>query len=187
MKEIFPTAADDTCELIPMSEQRIEQTIERFAHHFKTHKKGLFILGPSGTGKTHYVRNQPSLDWIDGDTLWDAAGAHPVGPWWLGSLELIEAVDARSDEVTVRAKQKGLWIIGASNNWLPPDAIVIPDWELHQERIRYRETHNYDGGATSDRFDQVLSHREWILRWQEKGVPLYQSIEDAVDALTKDL
>ena len=31
------------------------------------HKIGFFILAPSGTGKTHFIKNQEKQNWIDGD------------------------------------------------------------------------------------------------------------------------
>lgn len=169
--------------LDPLNEQRVEQTIASFLERYKSHSKGFFILGPSGCGKSHFIRAQQELDWIDGDEIWTASGAHPERAWWLEELPVIEAIDARSDTVTKKAKERGLWIIGASNNWLPPDAIVIPDWEEHKRMIRYREEHAYDGGATSDRLDQVLSHRAWIAEWEAKGVPRFATVAEAAQFL----
>lgn len=166
--------------LEPLDENRVERVLNELLKTHRSHKSGCFILAPSGAGKSHYVRNQSEQDWIDGDILWTQAGAHPDRTWWLEGLDVIEAIDARSDEVTKRAKDKGLWIIGASCNWLKPDAIVLPDWERHKAFIKHREETNYDGGATSDRLDQVLGHREWMKTWSAKGVPIFSSIEEAV-------
>lgn len=154
---------------------------------YKQHKFGLFILGPSGSGKTHFCKNQQEPHWIDGDALWETAGAHPHGAWWLEPIETINRVDARSDVITMEAKQAGFWIVGASNYWLKPDAIVIPDWETHKQYIETRHKNNYDGGATPDDHDQVLGHIEIIKKWNtDHGVPQFKSIQEAADALTKD-
>jgi len=150
-----------------------------------THKKGFFIMAPSGAGKTHFIKNQKAKHWIDGDDLWKSAHAHPKDGWWLEKDEVMNEIDQRCDVITVEAKKLGFWIMGASNFWLKPDAIVIPHWSTHKKYIRYRETHDYDGGATSDRLKQVIGHRKWILRWEKKGVPKFRSVQEAVDYLTK--
>ena len=152
---------------------------------YKQHEKGFFILAPSGSGKTYYCQHQQEPHWIDGDELWMGAKAHPQGAWWLEPLEVINRVDQRSDVITMEAKHAGFWIMGASNYWLKPDAIVIPDWETHKDFIATRHQNNYDGGATPDDHDQVLGHIEVIQKWHtEHGVPQYKSITEAVEALT---
>lgn len=158
---------------------------KRFAKEYICHKKGFFIMAPSGVGKTHYVNNQKEKHWIDGDVIWEATNAHPRGSWWLKPNEYIDFLDQRSDIITAQAKKLGLWIMGASNYWLTPDAIVIPDWKTHVSYIKNREQNNYDGGATLDRLDQVKGHRKWILQWVKKGVPRFNSIDDATNYLFK--
>jgi len=158
---------------------------KRFAKKYITHKKGFFIMAPSGVGKTHFIKSQKKNHWIDGDELWMATNAHPDGAWWLEKISVIEEIDQRCDLITAQAKKLGFWIMGASNNWLPPDAIVIPPWSTHKKYIKYRETHNYDGGAKSDKLAQVMSHRNWIMQWEKKGVPKFTSVEKAVNFLTK--
>lgn len=146
---------------------------------FIQHKRGFFILGPSGSGKTHFVKSQKEKHWIDGDKLWESSKAHPQGEWWLESGEVIQKIDQRADVMTVQAMMLGFWVIGASNQFLKPDAIIIPHWATHKKYIRHREQHGYDGGAKSDAFDQVLWHRNWILQWAKKGVPKFKSAFDA--------
>ncbi len=158
---------------------------KKFAKEYITHKKGLFILAPSGTGKTYYIKNQTKNHWIDGDALWECTGAHPQGAWWKEGDPVIDIIDQRSDVITTEAKKLGFWIMGASNNWLKPDAIVIPDWKIHKKYIKLREQTNYDGGATSEDHAQVLGHRKFILQWAKKGVPKFKTIEEAVNYLTK--
>lgn len=156
---------------------------DKLAENYHTHQKGLFILAPSGAGKTHFVENFGNNHWIDGDILWQASHAHPDGAWWLEDLETIQAIDSRCDVITQEAKKLGFWIVGASNSWLKPDAIVIPDWETHKSWIKHRETHNYDGGATSDGLEQVKTHIEWIEQWESKGVPKFTTVQEAANAL----
>lgn len=156
---------------------------EDLAKTYKTHENGYFVLAPSGAGKTHFVDNQKEMHWVDGDILWMSANAHPDGPWWTKSLDRITEIDQRSDVITMEAKKLGFWIVGASNNFLKPDAIVIPDWETHKEWISFREKNNYDGGATTDKLDQVISHREWILKWESQGVPKFKTMEEAANFL----
>lgn len=152
---------------------------------YRTHSKGLFILGPSGVGKTYFCKKQTEPHWIDGDILWEGAGAHPLNtPWWTGGEDVIHRVDQRSDVITMEAKLQGFWIIGASNYWLKPDAIVIPDWDTHVGYIRNREQSDYDGGAKSDALDQVKSHVAVIQKWHtDHGVPLFKSVDEAISSL----
>ncbi len=95
------------------------------------------------------------------------------------------AIDARCDVITQEAKKLGFWIVGASNNWLKPDAIVVPDKETHKAWIAHREENNYDGGATSDKFSQVESHIAWMLKWEEQGVPRFETVQAAAEYLAK--
>lgn len=168
-----------------LDEEKIKNILEEFKSKYIAHNEGFFIMAPSGVGKTYFCNNQNEPNWIDGDEIWIATGAHPSRSWWLEGSEVISEVDKRSDVVTFLAREMGYWIMGASNFWLQPDAIVIPDWEEHKKLIKYREENNYDGGAKSDEFDQVLSHREWIMKWSEKGTPVFKTIEEAVNNLTQ--
>ncbi len=154
------------------------------SNKYVKHDRGFFILAPSGSGKTYFCKNQIENHWIDGDSLWMAAGAHPDGPWWKESMEVINRIDRRSDVITMEAKSQGFWIMGASNLWLQPDAIVIPDWETHKQYIIARENGNYDGGATSEDYSQVQGHIEIIKKWNtDFGVPMYSSVQEAVENL----
>ena len=160
------------------------------ATKYKKHKNGLFILAPSGAGKTHYIKSQTENDWIDGDYLWEDSNAHPdfKEKWWTQGIEVINRVDQRSDVITLEATDQGFWIMGASNYWLKPDAIVIPDWDVHVNYIKHREENNYDGGATSDALGQVKEHIETMLKWHnDHDVPVYKSIAEAVENLTNAL
>ncbi|MDD5692872.1 MAG: hypothetical protein WC437_03590 [Patescibacteria group bacterium] len=158
---------------------------KKLSKEYIVHETGFFILAPSGAGKTHYINHQKVRNWIDGDMLWEGANAHPRPGWWLENNDVIKRVDTQSDIITVQAKKLGFWVMGASNNWLRPDAIVLPHWTTHKKYIKYRENNNYDGGAKSDNFDQVLGHRNVIESWAKKGVPKFKSIEEAADYLAE--
>lgn len=165
----------------PVTFRDDQQFYDTLGTKYHRHSSGLFILAPSGAGKTYFCTHQNEPHWIDGDELWNASGAHPTGiAWWLGGIDTINRVDQRSDVVTMEAKRQGFWIMGASNFWLKPDAIVIPDWETHVQFIKHREENNYDGGAKSDALDQVKEHIKAIKKWHtEHDVPLFTSIEEA--------
>jgi hypothetical protein len=140
-------------------------------------------MAPSGAGKTHFVKSQKELHWMDGDNLWARSNAHPSGAWWLESVDVITKIDQRCDVITTEAKKLGFWVVGASNAFLKPDAIVIPDWETHKGWILAREQGNYDGGATSKDYEQVKGHREWISQWAKQGVPKFETVQQASEYL----
>jgi hypothetical protein len=159
---------------------------DAMAKKYRQHDKGLFVLAPSGAGKTRYCNNQQEPHWIDGDDLWMGAGAHPDGAWWEESLDVVYRIVQRCDLITEEAKSHGFWIMGASNYLLKPDAVVIPDWKTHQRYIAHREKLGYDGGARSDTLDRVRRHIEAIEKWHhDHGVPLFNSIDHAVAVLTE--
>ncbi len=145
-----------------------------------THKKGLFIYGPSGVGKTYYIKHQQKNNWIDGDVLWAACNAFPKGDWWNLSGEEIDTIERRADVITEQAKKLGFWIIGASSVNIVPDAIVIPDFDTHFKYIKYREEHNYDGGIKSDDIEKIKRNRKYFSRFKENGVPIFTSVDEAV-------
>lgn len=153
---------------------------------YVVHKRGLFIVAPSGTGKSHYVRNQKEKHWLDGDVIWKATGAIPKGDWWKGGLEKIFAVDQKCDVITAECKRLGLWVLGASYYWLIPDAIVVPDLRTQKRYIQARQASGYDGGAKAEDLKNVLSHRKWLLAEAKKHkVPVFKTIEEAIASLTK--
>ena len=160
---------------------------KKLGKEYVRHKRGLFILGPSGVGKSHFYRNQKKGErhWIDADRLWRWSKAMPKGAWW-ETFELIKEVESKCDIITHEAKKQRFWLIGSSNNWLRPDAIVIPHWQTHVKFIKKREL-NFDGGArsTPKELAQVMRHRAEILLWAKKGVPKFGSVDEAVQYLTK--
>lgn len=152
------------------------EVYKKFGETYIVHKRGFFILAPSGSGKTYYINSQKDKHWIDGDELWMATNAHPDNAWWTAgdASPLLREVDFRSDLITYQAKKLGFWIMGASNLWLKPDAIVLPDWEQHKKYIASREQNNYDGGATTGKLQQVIEHRERIKKHAESEIPEFR-------------
>lgn len=150
---------------------------------YKTHKKGYFIYGPSGVGKTYFINHQKIKNWIDGDILWSITKAFPNGEWWNLSGEEIDIIERRADVITEQAKKLGFWIIGASSVNIIPDAIVIPDFKTHLCYIQYREQNNYDGGITSENLDKIKKNRAYYSRFKKDGVPIFKSVDEAVSFL----
>jgi hypothetical protein len=158
---------------------------DELAKSYIRHESGLFILAPSGAGKSFFIDRQSEKHWIDGDYLWPSANADPTNDEWVNDDDLVEWVNQKSDIITCQAKKLGFWIIGSSNSFLKPDAIVIPDWEVHKSYIENRDKASYDGGARIADLSGVLKHREIIERWKSYDVPCYESVQDAAHALYK--
>ena len=156
----------------------------KLAKTHETHKHGYFILAPSASGKTHFVTQQKTRHWIDGDELWLAALAQPAGAWWLEPIERAEQIEARCDVITLEAKRLGFWIVGGSNTWLKPDAIVIPNWQTQKHHLQQRTQGDNDGGFTNSQLERALIQRKWFNRWAKQGVPKFLSITEAADYLT---
>lgn len=145
------------------------------------HKTGLFILAPSGAGKTYFVTRQQKMDWIDGDDLWPVSGADDTDPSWNYDMNEVMELNLRCDIITLQAKKVGLWIIGSSNICLKPDAIVLPKWGLHRAYVSERQKKNYGDGATTEDINGLKEHRRWIRKWIKYGVKCFNTIEEAVD------
>ncbi len=156
---------------------------DRLAQSYRRHAKGYFLLAPSGAGKTYFVDHQVLPDWIDGDVLWQAVGALPDGEWWNLPLERIMELEARCDLITQEARRLGFWVLGGSNTWLQPDAVVLPHWQTQKYRMGLRLKHNYDGGLAPDQTGKALTQRRWFSRWTKQGVPKFTSIEAAAASL----
>lgn len=146
-----------------------------------THSTGRFILSSSGTGKTHYIKSQSDKHWIDGDYFWPLTNADLLHDDWEHDFELVMEVNSRCDAMTYQAKKQGLWILGSSNNWLKPDAIVKLDEDTQRDYIRKRQKNGLDGGATDRDFEGVLRHNAFIMRWAEQDVPVFDSVELAAN------
>ena len=165
-----------------------DEYFNRLESQYNRHEKGLFILTPSGAGKTYYASRQSQPDWIDGDIVLTETGAQPDTDWWNQGVPVIERVEQRCDVITQQFRDQGYWIMTSINWWLKPDAIVIPDWDVLTQQIAHRQENGYDGGMTSEQHEQLKKGREIIERWHtEKGVPRFTSIEEAVKTLADSI
>lgn len=163
------------------------KVFDKLKSEYIAHAEGRFILAPSGAGKTYYVERQKEKHWIDGDYFWPLVGADMTGDEWEYDFSVVMEVNNKCDLMTQEAKKQGLWVIGASNHWLKPDAIVIPDEETHRTYIQTRETGNYDGGATTDDFEGIKNHIRFIKTWADQGVPVFKSVAEAAQHFVDSL
>lgn len=81
-------------------------TSDRLAKSCSTHCYGLFVLAPSGTGKTYYVNGQHEKHWIDGDLLWTVTGSDYSDMKWISNIQEVSEIDARCDVITQQAKNE---------------------------------------------------------------------------------
>jgi hypothetical protein len=81
------------------------EVYKKLTEEYKVHKKGLFILAPSGAGKTYYINNQKEKNWIDGDVLSLETNAQPDGEWWFENFDIIDEIEQRIDIVTSIGKK----------------------------------------------------------------------------------
>jgi hypothetical protein len=161
---------------------------DELANKYKTHKNGLFIMTPSGAGKTYYCKHQSEPEWIDGDELWIESGAQPLTEWWDMGVPIINAVEQRCDIITSQAIEHGFRVLGSVNYFYKPDAIVIPDWETLTRQIKMRQdSGEYDGGMTESHHEQLKTHIKIIDEWHSKHhVPKFASVTEAITFLTID-
>lgn len=100
-------------------------------YKYKKHKKGYFILGPPGIGKTFYVKNQKTKNWIDQDDLFNELNIN----WHLNNnnnnKDDFKLNYLRCDYMNEQTKLLGFRIIGALYWEYLPDAIVIPPLKQH--------------------------------------------------------
>jgi len=160
---------------------------EQLAKEYAVHPKGLFILAPSASGKTYFVNQQESKEWIDGDYLWQATSADLSDKEWNTDFESVHEINRRSDVMTYQAMKLGFWVMGSSNESLRPDGIVILPWKTHLQYIELREKYLYDGGAKLEDIEDIKVHRKIVEQWKERGVPCFDSIDAAVDHLAHSM
>jgi len=166
------------------------QFFDDLANRFVKHDRGLFILTPSGAGKTHFCKRQEEQHWIDGDDLYRETGAQPPleYEWWNKGPHVINRVEQRCDVITSEAIDRGFWIMSSINYWLKPYAIVIPSIDTLMDQIKKRQNEGYDGGLKDEHFEQLIVHIGIIRDWKIKhDVPEFKSIEEAVNFLTNSL
>jgi GTPase SAR1 family protein len=138
---------------------------------FQKHDKGMVILGPPGCGKSTFVATQKGNDWTDQDELFEKLGAN-----WKANEE--NQLDftlnyMRCDYLLEQSKQLGYKVIGALFWKYVPDAIVMPDIEIHKRWI-----------ATRDDLclETILDIRTVLVDISiSNHIPLFESCEDAVE------
>ena len=144
---------------------------------------------PRPRAKTHFCKHQAQPDWVDGDSIWGESGADPFPfQWWKDGLHTIQRVSQRCDVITADAVDRGFWIIGSTNYWLQPNAIVVPPRDILIRNIEKRgqADHQYDGGLEKDQFHQLERGIAWLRsKWLPLGVPEFESIERATQGLAE--
>ena len=161
-----------------------ENIYNEIKKEYNTFKKGYFIYGPSGVGKSYYINNQKENNWIDQDYLCTKNNCFPSGAWWEGDDDTLDMIEKRMDIITDEYKRLGFRIIGASSYDLVPDAIVIPPLDTHLEYIKLREENNYDTGLKLKDMDKIKETRKYFTRYnKEDGIPIFESVDDAVSYL----
>lgn len=155
---------------------------KKYDKKYKRHEKGLVILGPPGIGKTTFIRKDEKhiwksgrkLDWIDQDDL-----LHELGVDWhfnLNNQHDFRLNYMRADYITEQSKKLGYWLIGSLFWEYKADAIVIPPWEIHSEYVKKR------GDLNPHMVKQI---RKLLFKQaKQMKIPLFLSIEDAVENLT---
>ena len=156
---------------------------KKYDKKYKRHEKGLVILGPPGLGKTTFVRKNEAdiiksgqkLDWIDQDDL-----LHELGVDWhfnSNNQDDFRLNYLRADYITEQSKQLGYWLIGSLFWEYKADAIVIPPWSIHEKYIKNR------GDLNPNMVKQI---RKLLFKQaKQMKIPLFLSIEDAVESLTR--
>ena len=157
----------------------------QLAKTYIKHRRGLFILAPSGVGKSYFIDGQDEKHWIDGDYLWPITNADLTNEDWENNIDTVQWINRKSDIITCQAIMLGFWIIGSSNSFLKPDAIVLPKWEVHKSYIEKRDRTTKEHGATMSNLNGVLKHRKIIQRWKDQNVMCFESVKEAADMLSK--
>ncbi len=158
------------------------------------HNVGRSIIMPSGSGKSYWMKNLqdttygnwkkiPKHSFIDSDPLMIASGAMPPlegenlsGLNW---KEHMKQICERCDMVTVKCKEKGLWLMGAT--WWDPtlvDAFVVLPEELNKKYLKGKG--DVGEGFNENYYERELKpYIENNIRPLAKdfGVPIFDSIE----------
>jgi hypothetical protein len=150
----------------------------KYSESFVKHKKGLLILGPPGIGKTYYCDNiqeeneDGKKHWIDADNICSSLNVQ----WHFNEKSKIEQRlnYLRAEYILEQSRALGYYVIGSLfwNNIIP-DAIVIPDIELHKTYLKSREDLN---------IDFVLTVRKLLKDMAKRfDIKVFKSIQDAIN------
>lgn len=132
-----------------------------------TPNSGKIILAPCGTGKSHWIRENPDSGWVEGDTLYEEANV---------STSDFQA----ADKINKQAKSDGNKIM--TSTWYDMDiidAIVIPDLDKLKEQLKGEER---KGNDPERAIQLIRSHHAK----SANPPPIYDSIEAAVAAVDGD-
>ena len=144
-------------------------------YKYKKHKKGYVILGPPGIGKTTFVKNQKTKNWIDQDDLFNDLGID----WHFNEKNEndFKLNYLRCDYMSEQTKSFGFRIIGSLFWDYSPDAIIIPKLKLHKKYLLNRKDLNYN---------IVMNIRKELFKRAKKNkIPLFDNVEDATSYLEK--
>jgi len=145
----------------------------KYKKQYKQHKKGYVILGPPGSGKTTFVRNQKQKHWIDADDLFQELGVK----WHQNERNLVDLRlnYLRADYMLEQSRALGFRIVGALFWQFVPDAIVMPNLRTHKKYLHHRK---------DLKLPFVLEVRKILKNMAKKHkVPIFASIKEAVDFL----
>jgi len=107
--------------------KKIQEVIDKL--NIKLHPRGLFVVAPSGAGKSHYVKGHNT--WTDQDPFLAEFGE--------GKGDLSESKLRKADDLTFELKKEGGWVMGAT--WWNPqhiDAFIIPPESIIKKRLRQK-------------------------------------------------
>jgi hypothetical protein len=144
------------------------------------HATGVHVVGPSGTGKSHFVRGQREGQrrWSDADPLlWDCGAMPRPGE----PIDDHEAMMRESDRAVAYARSKGLWLLGAT--WWEFETVdafvLLPEAEGRQ----YLAMKSGDEAFAPDYYDRELAPHIAFVRAEapKHDVPLFESLRDAID------
>jgi hypothetical protein len=129
-------------------------------------QRGRLILAPPGSGKSYWMKKHPESGWEEGDDLYPEKFLRRRRTW-----DDLKELDKTNNEL----KAKGHKVI--TGDWWQLDnfdAIVLPPLDLLRERLRGEERPGHDP-AEADGLIRRLN--------EPIGVPIFESIDEAVEAI----
>lgn len=149
----------------------IEKVVNKLG--VELHPKGLFVVAPSGAGKSHYIKSHEK--WTDQDPFLAEFGE--------GKGNLSESKLRRADDITFQLKKRGGWVMGAT--WWNPqhvDAFVVPPESTIKSRLRQKT----DKFPDSYYDDEIKPHIENDIKplAKEHNIKIYESFDQCTRALS---
>lgn len=108
---------------------------------YVTHKKGMIVHGPPGSGKSWFVEHLGKKQWVDVDEFLgqDYLNFHPED--WHSqkrSQNEIKNHYKECDRYLKAMRDEGLWVVGSLFWEFVPDAVVIIDEAQHKKWVAQR-------------------------------------------------